>query len=181
MFVRNSLLSLCFFSVAAVAYAKNPDEVIDTTPVATFGNVQYPVIDTWLDNGDHLQTFDSTSKVRYCRHPQLLLCIEEPFPIFLPRTRKALKLKFGGSAYQAVVSNDTKIGTPDNVCESYAIWLRVRDLDRALDAWYLFFHKQGLSKIVTFTEGDNLDQVPGNILSLTSGRIFALEELCDGE
>lgn len=176
---RVVLFALCFCFLSVNCNADEADDVIDTAPVATFGGFHDPAVITWLGGGRHVQIYDDIMEVEYCSHPKLLLCIEEPYQIFLPKTANGIKLKIAGSFYEIAVSSGSPISTPENICDAYGIWLRIRDTRRSLDSWYFFFREQGLSEIVTFMKSDRLDQVPGNILLRSSGKIFALEELCD--
>lgn len=151
-----------------------------TMPVsATFGEIANQRAMKWLGDGEYILTGDVVSKVRYCNSDKLLMCISDPYPIFIPKGNGLLHIKIEGINYEVGAASNSLDPTPINVCDAWGVWIKIRNLEEKFDRWYLFTQPEGLVSKIFFAPSDKLEQTPELAYKRTSGKIFPLEKICN--
>jgi hypothetical protein len=181
----NFIINIMFFALAflQIPQTKSQMDIVHFVDIenatATFdaGLTRNYVI--WNEKGGMVFFDDYGVKLKKCDSSDLILCVREPFPIFLPRNYKK---NYTYQGVEAVYLVDTFVQMRDvleeNNCYNERIWVRVKNLENKDVFWYLIAKKIGLLQILKFSDNDQNHSIPVANYTLSKGKVLAYDEAC---
>jgi len=142
-------------------------------PDAIFLSPSHQVKTYWYAELDSVLSGDVVLKIVRCENPDYLICMVYPYPVFLPKkTTNKHKVFQSGQSYKVSFSVENGGKLQPLTCDNSYFWMKVANKSTRLNYWYFFQKDVGLAEIITFSKGQNLPEIPSEVLNLSEGKLF---------